>query len=230
MAIYTPVNDFSAKDNLSSGDPEKIILGSDMDAETAAIATAIDTAAAKAIPATTVPLFFQSAAPTGWTKSTSNNDKALRVTSGSGGGTGGSVAFETAFASQTPAGTIANTTVTIPSTTGSTAVSEAQLPAHTHFVIADTNESTTTISTSNYVSENGGFADTQGGDTTNDAEYRIAGTATAATVGKSSSVGSGDGHTHTIGAATAHNHSFSGTAIDLDVQYLNVIVCTKDAY
>ena len=76
----------------------------------------------------------------------------------------------------------------------------------------------------------GGFADTQGGDTTNAAEYRIAGTATAATLGKSSSVGSGDGHTHTIGAATAHNHSFSGTAIDLDVQYLNVIVCTKDAY
>lgn len=59
MAIYTPVNDFSAKDNLSSGDPEKIILGSDMDAETAAIATAIDTAAAKAIPATTVALFFK---------------------------------------------------------------------------------------------------------------------------------------------------------------------------
>ena len=38
-------------------------------------------------------IFFQSAAPTGWTKSTANNDKALRVVSGSGGGTGGSAAF-----------------------------------------------------------------------------------------------------------------------------------------
>jgi hypothetical protein len=38
-------------------------------------------------------IFFQAAAPTGWTKSTSNNDKALRVVSGDGGGTGGSAAF-----------------------------------------------------------------------------------------------------------------------------------------
>jgi hypothetical protein len=46
-------------------------------------------------------VFAQASAPTGWTKSTANNDKALRVVNGSGGGTGGSVAFETAFASQT---------------------------------------------------------------------------------------------------------------------------------
>lgn len=41
------------------------------------------------IPAGTVVPFFQAAAPTGWTKSTSNTDAVLRVTSGSGGGTGG---------------------------------------------------------------------------------------------------------------------------------------------
>jgi hypothetical protein len=38
-------------------------------------------------------IFFQAAAPTGWTKSTSNNDKALRVVTGDGGGTGGTAAF-----------------------------------------------------------------------------------------------------------------------------------------
>lgn len=43
MSDYTPVNDFSAKDSLTSGDPEKVILGSDMDAETAAIQTAVNT-------------------------------------------------------------------------------------------------------------------------------------------------------------------------------------------
>lgn len=43
MSDYTPVNDFSAKDALTTGDPEKIILGSDMDAETLAISTAIAT-------------------------------------------------------------------------------------------------------------------------------------------------------------------------------------------
>ena len=38
-------------------------------------------------------IFFQAAAPTGWTKSTANNDKALRVVTGDGGGTGGTAAF-----------------------------------------------------------------------------------------------------------------------------------------
>lgn len=43
MSDYTPVNDFSAKDDLNPGDPEKKILGSDVDAETAAIQTAVNT-------------------------------------------------------------------------------------------------------------------------------------------------------------------------------------------
>tara|TARA_R110002124_G_scaffold218_1_gene860 strand:+ start:155 stop:568 length:414 start_codon:yes stop_codon:yes gene_type:complete len=34
-------------------------------------------------------VFHQTAAPTGWTKSTTHNDKALRVVSGDGGGNGG---------------------------------------------------------------------------------------------------------------------------------------------
>lgn len=41
MSDYTPVNDFTAKDALTPGDPNKIIKGSDVDAETAAAATAI---------------------------------------------------------------------------------------------------------------------------------------------------------------------------------------------
>lgn len=45
MSDYTQVNDYSAKDALSSGDPNKKILGSDIDAELAAIATAIATKA-----------------------------------------------------------------------------------------------------------------------------------------------------------------------------------------
>lgn len=43
MSDYTQVTDFSAKDSLSTGDPEKIILGADVDAELAAISTAIAT-------------------------------------------------------------------------------------------------------------------------------------------------------------------------------------------
>lgn len=48
-------------------------------------------------PATSM-IFYQAAAPAGWVKITTQNDKALRVVSGSGGvGTAGSVPFSTLF-------------------------------------------------------------------------------------------------------------------------------------
>ena len=47
-------------------------------------------------------VFFQAAAPTGWTKSTVHNDKAMRVVSGTtgGGAGGGSQPFSTVFGRQ----------------------------------------------------------------------------------------------------------------------------------
>lgn len=51
-------------------------------------------------PSGTRMLFQQTAAPTGWTKDTSNNDKALRVVSGTVG-SGGSTAFSSVFAART---------------------------------------------------------------------------------------------------------------------------------
>lgn len=41
MSDYSQITDFSAKDSLPTGDSEKVILGSDVDAELAAISTAI---------------------------------------------------------------------------------------------------------------------------------------------------------------------------------------------
>lgn len=43
MSDYAQINDYSAKDALASGNPEKLILGSDIDDELAAISTAIAT-------------------------------------------------------------------------------------------------------------------------------------------------------------------------------------------
>jgi hypothetical protein len=68
-------------------------------------------------PSGTVMLFVQTAAPTGWTKSTTHDNKALRVVSGSAS-SGGSVAFTTAFASGL--------------TAGNTTLSTTQIPSHTH--------------------------------------------------------------------------------------------------
>jgi len=53
-------------------------------------------AAPASFPTGTAMLFRQTAAPTGWTKSTADNNKALRVVSGAAG-TGGTIAFTTAF-------------------------------------------------------------------------------------------------------------------------------------
>jgi hypothetical protein len=65
-------------------------------------------------------IFAQTAAPTGWTKDTTNyNNHALRVVTGSAS-TGGSVDFTTAFASGLSA--------------GATTLSTAQMPSHSHSV------------------------------------------------------------------------------------------------
>lgn len=81
------------------------------------------------IPSGTAMLFIQAAAPTGWTLSTTHNDKALRIVSGSGGGSGGSTAFSTAFAS---------------GNTGATTLTTAQIPSHTHTVPGHYGEATST--------------------------------------------------------------------------------------
>lgn len=61
-------------------------------------------------------LFQQSTAPTGWTKDTSHNDKALRVVSGAVS-SGGSVGFSTLFGR---------------TGTDATTLSTAQMPSHGH--------------------------------------------------------------------------------------------------
>ncbi len=55
----------------------------------AALAAALANLLASHLPAGTTTVFYQTNAPTGWTKSTSVNDRALHITSGSDGGTTG---------------------------------------------------------------------------------------------------------------------------------------------
>ena len=65
------------------------------------------------IPSGTVMSFFQAAAPTGWTQVTTQNDKLLRVVSGTGGVSGGTNAFSTVNA-QTATGSHTLSTAEIP--------------------------------------------------------------------------------------------------------------------
>lgn len=127
-----------------------------------------------AFPSGTKILFQQTAAPIGWTKITTHNDKALRVVSGTAG-TGGSVAFETAFASKTPSGTISGST-------GSTTISLSVL-------------------------DNDQYQDASGDDLTAVESVSLVNGA----------------HTHSSGSL-----AFTGTAINLDVSYVDVIIASKN--
>jgi len=80
----------------------------------------------EAFPAGTKMLFGQTAAPTGWTKITTDDDAALRIVSGTVG-TGGSVGLSTALATPTVTGTISGST-------GNHTLTIAQMPAHSHSV------------------------------------------------------------------------------------------------
>jgi hypothetical protein len=105
-------------------------------ATTAYVTTAIGNA--DAFPQGTSMLFQQTSAPTGWTKQTTHNDKALRIISGTVG-TGGSVAFSTALgAGATVAGGSVtgnptnNLAVSVSGNISDTTLSINQIPSHTH--------------------------------------------------------------------------------------------------
>ena len=78
-------------------------------------------------PQSSVAVFYQANAPTGWTKLTTQDNKALRVVSGTGGGTGGTNAFTSAFAQQPY-----SATATVTGTVGNTTLTTPQLAIHAH--------------------------------------------------------------------------------------------------
>lgn len=171
-------------------------------------------------PAGTRMLFQQSTAPTGWTTDTNENDKALRVVSGSTS-SGGSVAFSAAFTSHTPAGSVSTT---LSGHTGYHTLTTAQLPAHRHFVAANVFGSALGALTSSNSVRKGGHEEAP----INNEDYNLGGAGSAdATLGRSSSVGSNSGHRHTLSGDFAG--TFNGTPIDLSVSYVDVIIAQKDA-
>jgi len=157
-------------------------------------------AAAAAFDSGTVMLFAQTTAPTGWTKNSSSGDNsALRVVTGNAS-TGGSVAFTTAFASQTPTGSVSITAVS--GTAGATTLTTPQIPSHTHAVFGN----------------NAGGS--PGGLTTSDSGPQISANPTGST-------GGGGSHDHPF-SFTSGSGTFTGNAINLAVQYIDVIRATKN--
>jgi hypothetical protein len=101
-----------------------------------------------AFPTGTLMLFQQTAAPTGWTKQTTHDNKALRVVTGTAG-TGGTVAFTTAFASG-----LSDNAVTL---------STAQIPSHSHSYTGSTNNAVLVAAGESYASPQSSTTGAQGG-------------------------------------------------------------------
>ena len=156
-------------------------------------------------PQGTKMLFASHPAPTGWTTQT-DNDKALRVVNGSTTlGTGGSAAFTSAFASQTPSGTVSTT---FNGTTSPTTLSVDQIPSHNHTFTEEFTKEDNNFSAGSQrpLREN----------SVNLGNYTI----TTATTG------GGQGHDHDF--AVTGGSTFAGDAMNLAVEYVDVIIAQKD--
>ena len=175
-------------------------------------------------PSGTRLLLNQASAPVGWTTDASHHDKAIRIVNGSvAPGTGGSAAFSAAFASHTPAGSVSTS---ISGSVDGHRLSVSQIPAHRHFIAANvTNNSSTTITSTNQTKRGGHTELTSN----NNEDYHLGGVSTDATVGRTSSVGNSPANTHSHGSSGLSAQSdFSGTAINLAVQYVDFIIVEKD--
>jgi hypothetical protein len=132
------------------------------------------------LPTGTAMLFAQTSAPTGWTKSTTHDNKALRVVSGAAS-SGGTTAFTSVFTSRT--------------------ITTANMPAHTHGV-------------------------TDPGHLHGLTEKGLSGagvTYYSATVANLSAT-----NTQSATTGISIQSAGSGTAMDFAVQYVDVIIATKD--
>ena len=152
------------------------------------------------IPSGAKMLFYADSAPTGWTIfTTSVDDRALRVVSGSGagGGTGGALAGTTAFTSVMAARTIAL----------------LNLPDH-NVTITDPGHTHTLSFSAGATGLTGGSQVQTGGFGTHNPQA-IAGTGTSNTTGITAAFG-----TTARGGAQ--------TTMDFAVKYASVVICTKD--
>jgi len=172
-------------------------------------------------PSGTAMLFQQTSAPTGWTKQTTHNDKALRVVSGTAS-SGGTTAFSTAFGTPTVSGTVGingdpdvgNLAVSVSGNIANTTLSVNTIPSHSHLQYGMKPVNT----------PNGNYASAQW-------------TGGSVTTMSTSSTGNNGAHNHSHnlsgtlnGAPSAGNlaGSLSSATAAINVQYVDLIIATKD--
>jgi hypothetical protein len=156
----------------------------------------------------TLMLFQQTTAPTGWTKQTTHDNKALRVVTGTAS-SGGSNTFSGVFnTAVVVSGTSNNSTVTISGSTAGHTLSLSEIPSHRHL--------------------EGGHVEFGTGDSES-AGTRNEGNNSGARRFYTDYQGGGGSHSHSAGTLAGDNHSHTYTSnLELNVQYVDLIIAAKD--
>jgi len=201
------------------------------------------------IPNGSVMAFFQASAPTGWTQVTTQNDKVLRVVSGTGGGTGGTWATNSGVTtSEVGAHTHTSAAHTHTSaahthngaahshnhnlSAGAHTLALNEIPSHSHPVTSynPANYGNTTaypaIGSNGWVNgaHTKNYTSNQGGGASH--SHSLSGSISSGGSGATGSTTPGATGSTTPGAtgsANAHSHTISAP------QYIDMIICSKDA-
>jgi len=154
-------------------------------------------------------LFQQTSAPTGWTKQTSHNNKALRVVSGTAS-SGGSTAFTSVFTSRTPSGSVSVSGSNSGGSVSNHTLTTARIPSHNHGITVNNEYDGLFYPKHNTLLARG-----------------------------ENKTGLETFNTNNAGSSGSHNHgftnpswsgsaSFSGSSMDFAVQYVDVIIAALD--
>lgn len=162
-------------------------------------------------PQSTAWVFYQATTPTGWTKLSTQDNKGLRVVSGSGGAAAGTNTFSATMTSFN-----VNGTLTTAVASGGYALLAADITAHTH-----PSNSFAVAGNPTVLNPDGSFNSWGGGDV-----GRPAPGGTGSWVRNSpvtGSIGSGAAHSHPVSASGPINQPVS-----IAVQYVDIVICTFD--
>lgn len=155
----------------------------------------------------TLMTFQQTTAPPSWTKQTTHNNKALRVVSGAAS-SGGTTAFTSVFSSRTPAGGVSVSGSNSGGSVGNTTLTESQIASHTHNLILTFDQS-----------DGGGFPKPL----PNGNRYPTQ------SVNWVQNAGGSGSHNHSLTVPSwSGSASFTGSAMDFAVQYVDIIIAAKN--